>query len=45
MFDMSKAFDTVDRKILIEALAKILSEDELHLMYLLIDAVIHQSRK
>ena len=39
MLDMSKAFDTVDRKTLLNELSKILNKDELHLMYMLITDV------
>ena len=39
LFDMSKAFDSVDRKILLDALQEVLEPDELHLMYLMISEV------
>ena len=39
LLDMSKAFDTVDRKMLIEDLKKILDEDEIHMFYMLLKDV------
>ena len=39
MFDMSKAFDTIQRGILFEDLKEILEKDELHLIHLLLDNV------
>jgi len=44
MLDMSKAFDTVDRGKLSEILTKILDDDELHLMKVLIQDVQLQVR-
>jgi len=40
MIDMSKAFDTVDRKTLFEILSEILDQDELHIIKLLTEDVI-----
>ena len=37
LFDMSKAFDTVNREILFQHLEKILKPDELHLLCILIN--------
>ena len=39
MLDMSKAFDTVDRKTLLEFLSEILEEDDLHMMKVMIKDV------
>ena len=39
LLDMSKAFDTIKRDILIEDLKEILSDDELHIFYLLLKDV------
>ena len=39
MLDMSKAFDTVDRKTLFEILSEILDQDELHVMKVLTEDV------
>ena len=39
MLDMSKAFDTVQRKSLFDELQEILPEDELHMLYILINDV------
>ena len=39
MLDMSKAFDTVQRKSLFDELQEILPEDELHMLYILINYV------
>ena len=36
---MSKAFDTVQRKTLFDELQEILPEDELHMLYILINDV------
>ena len=44
MLDMSKAFDTVERGKLFEILKKILDEDELHLMKVLLQDVQLQVR-
>ena len=37
LFDMSKAFDTVDRKLLIEDLSEVIDNDELHILNLMIN--------
>ena len=39
MLDMSKAFDTVQRKSLFDELQEIISEDEVHMLYILINEV------
>jgi hypothetical protein len=39
MLDMSKAFDTVNRKLLLEDLQDVLNEDEMHMMTVLINDV------
>ena len=39
MLDMSKAFDTVQRKSLFDELQEILPEDKLHMLYILINDV------
>ena len=39
LMDMSKAFDKVNRKILLEELKQIVDDDELHLLKLLLDDV------
>ena len=44
MLDMSKAFDTVDRKQLFEALEEVLLPEELHLLHILINDVFIQVR-
>ena len=37
LLDMSKAFDTVDRKMLIDDLSKVINEDELHMLNVMIN--------
>ena len=40
MMDMSRAFDTVDRKMLMNDLESILDEDELHMIKILLENVL-----
>ena len=44
MLDMSKAFDTIKRKTLIQDLKEILDEDEIHMIYILLKEVEYQVR-
>ena len=44
LFDMSKAFDNVRRDILLDDLRKIVNEDELHILKILLKEVIVQVR-
>lgn len=39
MMDMSRAFDTIDRKVLLNDLSKIIEADELHMVHTLLTDV------